>query len=105
MCSAVKYGLQWLMRALSLTSERLMLTVELKLTSQCLHGVQEKGAQRSAANEMRSLVKTLPPYVWLVALPQLTSRICHPHRDTQTLMQHLLTRITAAFPQQARQLP
>ena len=49
---------------------------------------------------MSGLIKALPLYVWLVALPQLTSRICHPHQETQGQIQHILTRLTCAYPQQ-----
>ena len=51
---------------------------------------------------MGEMLRGLPPYVWLVALPQLTSRICHPHCETQRFTQHILTRVTQAFPHQAR---
>lgn len=49
---------------------------------------------------MQRLAKDVPLYVWLVALPQLTSRICHPHHPTQDMTQHILTRLTGAYPQQ-----
>ena len=49
---------------------------------------------------MTGLAKSLPMYVWLVALSQLTSRICHPHDDTKHLTQHILTRVIGAFPHQ-----
>lgn len=49
---------------------------------------------------MQGLSKSLPMYVWLVALSQLTSRICHPHEETKHLTQHILTRVIAAFPHQ-----
>jgi hypothetical protein len=29
---------------------------------------------------MRGLLRTIPPYKWLLVLPQLTSRICHPQQ-------------------------
>ncbi len=62
--------------------------------------VQERTARTEVINIMSSNTKTLPLYVWLVALPQLISRICHPHLDTQKMIQHLLTRVTGAYPQQ-----
>ena len=49
---------------------------------------------------MQDLSKRLPMYVWLTALSQLTSRICHPHVETQRITQHILTRVTAQFPHQ-----
>ena len=36
-------------------------------------------------NVMQDLSKRLPMYVWLMALSQLTSRICHPHMETQRI--------------------
>jgi hypothetical protein len=29
---------------------------------------------------MRGLLRNIPPYKWLLVLPQLTSRICHPQQ-------------------------
>lgn len=62
--------------------------------------MQERTAQADVQTVMQRLVKDLPLYVWLVALPQLTSRICHPHQATQDMTQHILTRLTASYPQQ-----
>ena len=65
-------------------------------------GKREERARRQVSDTMRDALKTLPLYVWLVALPQLTSRICHQHEGTRKLTQHILTRVTQAFPHQAR---
>lgn len=62
--------------------------------------MQERAARTEVINIMSGNIKTLPLYVWLVALPQLISRICHPHLDTQKMIQHLLTRVTGAYPHQ-----
>jgi hypothetical protein len=62
--------------------------------------VQERSARSEVINVMQGFSKTLPLYVWLVALPQLISRICHPHLETQRITQHILTRVTSAYPQQ-----
>lgn len=64
--------------------------------------VQERSARSEVVNVMQGCSKTLPLYVWLVALPQLTSRICHPHVETQRITQHILTRVTATYPQQVQ---
>jgi len=32
---------------------------------------------------MRSLIRSIPTYKWLLVLPQLTSRMCHTHPDVQ----------------------
>ena len=69
-------------------------------------GRAQEGKARGAVQDiMGEMLRGLPPYVWLVALPQLTSRICHPHAETQRFTQHILTRVTQAFPHQARGLP
>ena len=62
--------------------------------------MQERSARSEVINVMQGFSKTLPLYVWLVALPQLISRICHPHLETQRITQHILTRVTSAYPQQ-----
>lgn len=49
---------------------------------------------------MQTLGKDLPLYTWLVALPQLISRICHPNPDTSVLTQQILTRLLVKFPHQ-----
>jgi hypothetical protein len=64
--------------------------------------LQERSARSEVLNVMQAFSKTLPLYVWLVALPQLTSRICHPHIETQRITQHILTRVTANYPHQVR---
>ncbi len=66
--------------------------------------VQERSARSEVINVMQDLSKRLPMYVWLVALSQLTSRICHPHVETQRITQHILTRVTAQFPHQVRSI-
>ena len=67
-------------------------------------GMQERQAQTDVQAAMQKLSRELPQYAWLVALPQLTSRICHPHQPTQDMVQHILTRLTGSYPQQARPL-
>ena len=64
--------------------------------------MQERSARSEVINVMQDLSKRLPMYVWLVALSQLTSRICHPHVETQRITQHILTRVTAQFPHQVK---
>ena len=71
-------------------------------TEAAQEGKREERARKQVTEIMRDALGTLPLYVWLVALPQLTSRICHPHAGTQKLTQHILTRVTQAFPHQAR---
>jgi hypothetical protein len=35
---------------------------------------------------MRGLLRNIPPYKWLLVLPQLTSRICHPQQVRETAL-------------------
>ena len=51
---------------------------------------------------MAALHKALPQYVWLVALPQLCSRMTHAHPDTAALTRSIITRVFVAYPQQVR---
>ena len=53
-------------------------------------------------NELRALAKKLAVYRWLAALPQLTSRICHPCAEVKAMMQEILRTVATTFPQQAR---
>lgn len=60
------------------------------------------GAQEEDVKElMRSLATSVPLHVWLCALPQLTSRICHSDPDVASLTRDMLTRLTQAYPHQA----
>ena len=63
--------------------------------------LQERTARTETQNEARALLQKLPVYKWLVALPQLTSRICHPNTDVKTLTHEILKKVAATFPQQA----
>ncbi|KAK9914842.1 hypothetical protein WJX75_001188 [Coccomyxa subellipsoidea] len=82
-----------------------MLTIWFEYGDYCYANVKhadnrERSARSEVINVMQGFSKTLPLYVWLVALPQLISRICHPHLETQRITQHILTRVTSAYPQQ-----
>ncbi|BDA43155.1 Serine/threonine-protein kinase ATR at C-terminar half [Coccomyxa sp. Obi] len=82
-----------------------MLTIWFEYGDYCCANIspantKERTARTEVINIMSGNIKTLPLYVWLVALPQLISRICHPHLDTQKMIQHLLTRVTGAYPHQ-----
>jgi hypothetical protein len=39
---------------------------------------------------VRGLLRSLPPFKWLLVLPQLTSRVCHPHADVAEVVTALL---------------
>lgn len=64
-------------------------------------GAQDRAAQRHVGDAMQRLFKELPLYAWLVVLPQLSSRVCHPHQATQGMVQHILVGVTSSYPQQA----
>jgi len=64
--------------------------------------VQDKAAGTDVQTVMQRLYKELPNYVWLAVLPQLTSRICHPHGESHRMAQHILTHLTENYPQQVR---
>ena len=49
---------------------------------------------------MRGLAGSLPTTAWLLALPQLISRICHSLSDVQQNVQSILVRLAEDFPQQ-----
>jgi len=50
---------------------------------------------------LKSFTQQLPLYTWLPALPQLTSRLCHPHHEVRQLIHELLYRLVKSFPNQA----
>ncbi|GAX74920.1 hypothetical protein CEUSTIGMA_g2366.t1 [Chlamydomonas eustigma] len=62
---------------------------------------KERNAATQVVNLMKDLARTLSPSSWLLALPQLTSRICHPAPDVHSVVQTILVRIAEAYPQQA----
>ena len=49
---------------------------------------------------MKNLFRSLPAYVWLVALSQLTSRICHPNGDVQNLTRRIVGKVLRTYPHQ-----
>lgn len=61
-----------------------------------------QAAGNTIAGIMRDAAKRVPSYIWLLALPQLISRICHSNSDVNELNKHIITHVTAAFPQQVK---
>jgi len=49
---------------------------------------------------MSHFVKKAPQAVWLSALPQLISRVCHPHPDVLKFTMHILARTLHVYPNQ-----
>ncbi|EME41530.1 hypothetical protein DOTSEDRAFT_55328 [Dothistroma septosporum NZE10] len=87
-----------------------VLTLWMELGSQCV-----KKEARESADVFDKRVKTLqatnkqlqkyfervPPYVFYHALPQLISRITHPHPEVWRQLCNILTRIASSHPSQA----
>ena len=67
-----------------------------------LTSVQQKERKVAllATNSLKDFSQKLPLYTWLPALPQLTSRLCHPHAETRALIHELLYRLVKNFPNQ-----
>ncbi|KAK4982063.1 serine/threonine-protein kinase M1 [Elasticomyces elasticus] len=51
--------------------------------------------------QMKKYFDKLPPYIWYMALPQIISRISHPHPDVNELLTTLITKIVSTHPSQA----
>ncbi len=49
---------------------------------------------------MRGLCQSLPAYVWLAALSQLTSRITHPNTVVQKTTRNIVCKVLQAYPHQ-----
>jgi hypothetical protein len=49
---------------------------------------------------IKMLSRLLPCYVWLVSLPQLCSRMTHPHPETNNVTRTIITRVFKEYPQQ-----
>eukprot|EP00963_Diacronema_lutheri_P004971 scaffold363_cov331-Pavlova_lutheri.AAC.92 len=60
--------------------------------------------ERRIANDVMVVVqqcsKMLPVYVWLTALPQLTSHIAHINPDVQKITAHIIGKVLQCYPQQ-----
>jgi serine/threonine-protein kinase ATR len=50
---------------------------------------------------MKGFARSVPLAAWLTALPQLISRLCHPHPEVAALARSVVQRLLEAFPQQA----
>ena len=61
---------------------------------------KERRVAATATNSLKDFSQKLPLYTWLPALPQLTSRLCHPHAETRALIHELLHRLVRNFPNQ-----
>ena len=59
-----------------------------------------EGAQEKAMHCMKQYAKSLPPSVWMTAMPQLISRICHDNREVAELIRLIITDAAAVYPHQ-----
>lgn len=87
-----------------------ILTLWLELGTDCMvkgpredQNISEKRARSLAAcnKQLQKYFERVPPYVFYHALPQLISRITHPHPDVWKQLCNILTRIVTAHPSQA----
>ncbi|XP_064394848.1 serine/threonine-protein kinase ATR-like [Halichondria panicea] len=66
---------------------------------------QERNAMKITLAQLNELIKTnrdrLPPYQFLIAFPQLISRICHPNTDVFAHLETIVLKLLKYFPQQA----
>ena len=58
------------------------------------------GALDKAMTWMKQYSKSLPPSIWMTAMPQLISRICHDNRDVAELIRLIITDAAAVYPHQ-----
>ena len=58
------------------------------------------GALDKAMTWMKQYSKSLPPSVWMTAMPQLISRVCHDNRDVAELIRLIITDAAAVYPHQ-----
>lgn len=61
--------------------------------------------EEKVVKEVMSLMKgfsvSIPMDAWLTVLPQLISRICHPHPEVAKLTKQIVTRVAQTYPQHA----
>ncbi len=61
---------------------------------------QLSGEVAAVTKEMTKLAADLPPYVWLVALPQLTSRATHGYARIAVQTRKIITSVFLHYPDQ-----
>jgi serine/threonine-protein kinase ATR len=64
---------------------------------------QEKSGLKTVQqlNEIiQTMMEHLPPYQYLIAFPQLISRICHPNSDVFAKLEAIIMRLLQHYPQQ-----
>ena len=61
---------------------------------------KERRVAKKATDVLKQFSGSLPLYTWLPALPQLTSRLCHPHAEVRQLIHQILYRLVKNFPNQ-----
>lgn len=51
--------------------------------------------------EIKKAFESIPPYMWMTAIPQLMSRILHPRKQVRDDLTHLLAKIVCTFPDES----
>ncbi len=64
------------------------------------HPFQVLTALPAANKAVEKLRDRVPSSVWMVALPQLISRVCHPHAEVAALTRSIIAAAAQAHPQQ-----
>lgn len=54
----------------------------------------------SLSDEMKLAVKDMPVYMWLSALPQIISRVCHDSPDVKVVLSTLIQKLFRQYPHQ-----
>ena len=65
-----------------------------------LYRKSRNGDSGSINGLIKNLVKKLPTYLFLTAVPQLISRICTSNRPVHHILETILIKVLIAFPQQ-----
>lgn len=63
---------------------------------------KDRECAAAVAALMQELARSVPLHVWLTALPQLTSRICHSDAEVAGVTRGIITRVTQVYPHQVR---
>ncbi|CAN0457677.1 unnamed protein product, partial [Laminaria digitata] len=57
--------------------------------------------QKDSTELVKAAVRSIPPYMWYTALPQLTSRVGHPNAEVLKVIIDALAMLLKAHPKQA----
>ena len=96
-----KYVFQTLPRVLHLWLEVASDAQRLSRSTDPTNHDQRQKVLEVIHRQIRKYLERLPAYVFYTALPQLVSRISHPHPEVWKLLQSIITKIVLHHPQQA----